>query len=101
MKEIYHILKSPSFPAFCLFMVVTTVSFSSIGDEQLLKDKDQMVCHIGKILPVLNKNHSNRSMTCLRKSTQTSHNYNNLADVYAEGWSVTDINNANIWILAK
>ncbi|MCK5396024.1 MAG: hypothetical protein KAJ32_08535 [Gammaproteobacteria bacterium] len=62
---------------------------------------DQMVCHAGKILTVLNKNYSTKSLTCMKRSTQTNHDYNNLAEIYAEGWIVIDINNANTWLFNK
>jgi len=62
---------------------------------------DQMVCHAGKILTVLNKNYSKKSLTCMKRSTQSTHDYNNLADIYAEGWIVIDINNVNTWVFNK
>jgi hypothetical protein len=62
---------------------------------------DQMVCHAGKILTVLNKNYSKKSLTCMKRSTRTTHDYNNLADIYAEGWFVVDINNVNTWVFNK
>lgn len=62
---------------------------------------DQMVCHAGKILTVLNKNYSKKSLTCMKRSTRATHDYNNLADIYAEGWIVVDINNADIWVFNK
>jgi len=63
--------------------------------------KDQMVCHVGRILAVLNKNYSSRSLTCVKRSTQATHYYNNLAVIYAEGWIVVDINNADTWVFNK
>ena len=69
--------------------------------ETLPQVKDQMVCHAGKILPVLNQNHSTKSLTCMKQSTQKSQGYNNLAEIFAEGWVVIDINNTNIWLLYK
>jgi len=62
---------------------------------------DQMVCHIGKILTVLNKNYSSKSLTCLKRSSRMNQSYNNLAEVYAEGWIVVDINNSNTWVFNK
>jgi hypothetical protein len=62
---------------------------------------DQMVCHAGKILTVLNKNYSKKSLTCVKRSTQSTYDYNNLAEIYAEGWIVIDINNANTWVFNK
>lgn len=62
---------------------------------------DQMVCHAGKILTVLNKNYSKKSLTCMKRSTRETHDYNNLADIYAEGWIVVDINNVNTWVFNK
>jgi len=62
---------------------------------------DQMVCHTGKILTVLNMHYSKKSITCIRRSTKSTHEYNNLADVYAEGWFVVDINNDNTWVLNR
>ena len=62
---------------------------------------DQMVCHAGKILTVLNKNYSKKSLTCMKRSTRATHNYNNLGDIYAEGWIVVDINNVDTWVFNK
>ena len=81
--------------------VAFLISFDGIGAESQPQVKDQMVCHAGKILTVLNKNYSKKSLTCMKRSTQANQDYNNLADIYAEGWIIIDINNANVWLFNK
>ena len=78
------------------------ISFvSEAGTLSQAKVTDQMICHSGKILTVLNKNYSKKSLTCMRRSTQDTYEYNNLAEIYAEGWVVVDINNTNVWVFNK
>lgn len=84
----------------------TSISIDMINDAEAgtlpqVQVTDQMVCHAGKILTVLNKNYSTRSLTCMKRSTQATHYYDNLADIYAEGWIVVDINNADTWVFNK
>ena len=82
--------------------VVLSTSFNSeAGTLPQAQVADQMVCHAGKILTVLNKNYSKKSLTCMKRSTQATHEYNNLAEIYAEGWIVVDINNDNTWVFNK
>jgi len=84
------------------FGIALLISFNSeAGTLPQSEVADQMVCHVGKILTVLNKNYSTRSLTCMKRSTQATHYYNNLADIYAEGWIVVDINNADTWVFNK
>lgn len=78
--------------------VIHNVDASTLPQTQAT---DQMVCHAGKILTVLNKNYSKKSLTCMKRSTLATHDYNNLADIYAEGWIVVDINNVNTWVFNK
>jgi len=79
----------------------TIESIENAGSNPLYQATDQMVCHVGKILTVLNENHSKKSLTCMKRSTRKTHDYNNLADIYAEGWIVVDINNVNTWLFKK
>jgi hypothetical protein len=79
----------------------TSESIEKVGSNPLYRATDQMVCHVGKILTVLNENHSKKSLTCMKRSTRKTHDYNNLADIYAEGWIVVDINNVNTWVFNK
>lgn len=74
---------------------------NSAAADQLPKVTDQMVCHAGKILPVLNQHNSTKSLTCMKQSTKKNQGYNNLADIFAEGWVVIDINNSNVWLFYK
>ncbi|MCP4878083.1 MAG: hypothetical protein GY896_21725 [Gammaproteobacteria bacterium] len=71
------------------------------GSNTPPKTADQMVCQAGKILTVLNENYSKKSLTCLQRFTGKTYEYNNLADIYAEGWIVVDINNVNTWVFTK
>ena len=79
----------------------TIDSIEKAGSNPLYQATDQMVCHVGKILTVLNEHHSKKSLTCMKRSTRKTHDYNNLADIYAEGWIVVDINNVNTWVFNK
>lgn len=91
----------PHVPGSLIFAIAMLMSFNGISAESSPQVKDQMICHAGKILIVLNKYHSKKSLTCIKRSSQSNHNYNNLADIYSEGWTVIDINNTSIWIFEK
>ncbi|NOR42346.1 MAG: hypothetical protein GQ572_03345 [Gammaproteobacteria bacterium] len=93
--------QAPRVSTSLIFAIVLLMSFNGIAAESLPQVKDQMVCHAGKVLTVLNKNYSKKSLTCMKRSTQDTHNYNNLADVYSEGWFVVDINNSDTWVFNK
>lgn len=76
-------------------------SMQNAGSVPVDPAKNQMVCHAGKILTVLNEDHSKKSLTCMKRSTGKTYSYNNLADIFAEGWWVVDINNDNTWLFSK
>ena len=95
------IIKFPRVLASFISVLLLLVSFDGRSAEPLSKAKDQMVCHAGKVLTVLNKNYSKKSLTCMKRSTQDTHDYNNLADIYSEGWFVIDINDSDTWVFNK
>jgi len=92
------------FSYFSLMQIIMLLFFinASIGKtESLPKIKDQMVCYASNTLTFLNKNYSKKSITCMKRSTQSNYEYNNLADIYAEGWIVIDVSNTNVWLFKK
>ncbi|MFV1985102.1 MAG: hypothetical protein ACC657_16255 [Thiohalomonadales bacterium] len=84
-----------------MVVLVSTITITEGKAESNPKIKDQMVCYASNTLTLLNKNYSKKSLTCMKRSTQSNYEYNNLAGIYAEGWIITDISNTNVWLFYK
>jgi hypothetical protein len=82
-------------------VLLTTIISAEGKTESNSKIKDQMVCYASNTLTLLNKNYSKKSLTCMTRSTQSNYEYNNLADIYAEGWIIIDVSNNNVWLFNK
>jgi len=84
------------------FATVFFVNMVSAAESSVQSSEDQMVCHVTKINHAMDSAYTSKNVfKCVKRSSRRTHGYNNLAEIYSEGWSVVSINNDNLWLLSR